>query len=125
MIKMTEESLKLLNEHLNPDGTFRIDESLPEHIRNAMQYFNDSGMKATDIINRSASDLSVPLEEEPNEEDVSEDETILDENAVSVEPSSEMEENLTSNSVPPINNQLTAEKQAEIAQNLEDLNDIF
>lgn len=122
MIKIDEKSKKLLEEHIGPDGKFIIDDSLPENIRQAFEFFNSNDdIDIRSYIEAGTVDLNNFLEEpeeiEEDDEPISDDGIIIDDATVIEEPSSDIE------TVEPT--PMSEAEQAEISKNLEDLNDMF
>ncbi len=123
MIKIDEKSKKLLEEHIGPDGKFIIDDSLPENIRQAFEFFNSNDdIDIRSYIEAGSVDLNTQLEEpeeieEDDDEQISDDGIIIDDATVIEEPSSDIE------TVEP--KPMSEAEQAEISKNLEDLNDMF
>ena len=119
MIKIDDRAKELLSKYIGPDGKLMIDESLPDDIKESFQYFNDNDVKILEF-GQDELDLERPLEEiEEDDEVVTEAETAISLDNVSVE------EPGVSEPAPVAAPQMTEEKIAEVNQNLSDLNNMF
>ncbi len=82
MISLSPKAKEVYSKYVGPDGKLIIDESVPENLREAFQYFNDNDINILELnVEKDYTTLDEDLEPEmDDEDDMSEEEIdILDE----------------------------------------------
>ena len=115
MIKIDDETRQAIAKYVGPDGRLIIDESLPEDIKEAFQFFNDEGVNILDF--GTDNELHLHVEDEEDDE--------IDDEEIDVEASEKLSTEPVAASPVSSTETLSAEKIAEVNQDLNDLNNMF
>ena len=124
MIKIDPATRERLAKYVGPDGRLIMDESLPDDVKGAFEYFNAAGVNVLDLADDK---LHLrPIEEGPNEEIESADEG--EEEFVVLSPDGVEQGTITNENIEPElsnNEPLSPEQVAKMNQDLEDLDSLF